>query len=520
MASFMGRVVTAIKVGLQAFNAEELTPSPDSIWGNRTARLGRYELLRGYRDQNPYKSARSDRYQFIRNIDNPADTVTDFYVGQVYGGTLTQDLKGGAIPIQTENDDIRAPISRLYDNSNWASDKSLFVRHGATYGDVAVKVVDDRQAQRAYLEVLHPGKIHTIERDSRGWITYARIEYDQQVINPATGDADDVFTYREDITPDEFMTFKDDKPFPFFADKNGTMVDTWANEYKFVPLEVTQHIDVGLGWGVSSFFYGIPLIDELNEAWSILNDNQRKAIDIVWAFFASKSSGSVQFTRSDRDGVPIVFLGENGKDPFAMVPNIDVVGSSGNIDRLNAQLDQKQPELQFQRIMKTGNLTAPGVRAALSSPIDRVHLVRSNYDASLVKLNKMGMVIGAINGYDGFEAISGVRALDDERLEHQISSRPVIEDTLAQLEKVNAMQQVASVNNPSLAKAILVELDIPSETVDEIIADMGTGEETPLEDASALTDGAVVPDEAAPAVLDPATQAEVQRLLQEVGVAA
>lgn len=253
MASLGSRVMAAVKAGLNAFNAEELQPAFESAWGDRTKRIGRYDFMGGYVRQNPYKTSRDGAYQFRRNIVNPADVVVEFYTGQVYGGQIKDNLEGGAIPVLTENEALRPALMKLYKNSNWQSDKALFVRNGATYGDSAVKVVDDRQAQTVYLEVLHPGKIHTIERDSQGWITYARIEYEERVINPETGDADSVYVYREDITPDEFRTYKDDKPFAYFSDANGQQVDTWRNEYNFVPLEVTQHIDVGLGWGINTF---------------------------------------------------------------------------------------------------------------------------------------------------------------------------------------------------------------------------------------------------------------------------
>lgn len=467
MASLWERIVSAITAGYKAFNADELTPSLESKWADRTARLTRYEFLDSYRNQNPYRRQRADLYQFIRNIDNPADTVVDFYVGQVYGGTIKDDLEGGAIPIQTEVEALRPAITRLYRNSNWQTDKSLFVRHGATYGDVAVKLVDDRVSQMVNLEVLHPGKIHSVERDSQGWITYARIEYEQRVIDLTTGDTQSTYTYREDITPTEFRTFKDDKPFAYFQDALGRTVHTWRNDYGFVPLEVAQHLNVGLGWGVASFFYAIPIIDEINDAWSILNDSQRKAVNIIWAYFNKRTD--LELTMSKRDNVPMIFLGAEGKPPFPMVPNIDITGAAGNIDRLNIQLGRKLPELQLNELRQSSNATAPGIRAVWSDAIDRVVQVRGSYDGSLVRLNKMGVLMGAMGNYPGFEAQRGIRLLADERLEHEIAERPVIEDSLSQQERITAMQAVANIDNPELARAILEELDLKASAIDAIV---------------------------------------------------
>lgn len=473
MASLWGRLVNAVQIGYLAFNQQALIASEKYSWADRDSRLFRYAYNEGYYNNIPYGSsysavqkARKGLYKFIRPVNNPAARLVELYVGEVYGGAIDlQELQAGAIPIQTDNDDIRPALITLYQDSNWNSNKGLYVRFGAMLGDVAVKLVDDRSQQRVFLEVLHPAKIHSVKRDSRGRIEQARIEYDRREINPVTGNADVIYTYAEDITPDEFRTYRDGKPHAYYNDAAGQPVDNWRNEYGFVPLEIVQHHDMGLGWGASCFQHAIAKIDEINDAWSLLNDSVRKNIDIVW--FMRGKAGSLEFDRNDRDQTPILFGGVDAQPPVAMVPNVDIGSAGQNVLNMLAELDRDMPELALHQLRSQGNLTAPGVRAGWSDAINKIVAARASYDNGLVNLNKMGLYIGALNGYRGYEGVRGVSDLDDDRLEHHIAERPVIEDQITELERIGVLQTLP--DNPELARVILETVGVAEDRIEAII---------------------------------------------------
>lgn len=532
--SWWERAVTAFDAawtaGYLAWNQTAMLPTLDPAWKGRDNRIFRYTVNQAYVNGNPYGAsfssgqiARKGLYQFIRDILGVPAPLVELYVGEVYGGSIDfQNLQKGAIPIETENAALRSQLIQLYRNSNWQSDKSLYVRMGATFGDVAVKVVDDRNAQQVYLEVLHPAKIHSIERDSKGDVTYARIEYERGDVNPLTGNVEAVYTYREDITPEEFRTYKNDQPFAYFQDAIGRPVPVWRNEYGFVPLEVVQHRDVGLGWGISAFHHVLNQIDEINDAWSLLNDNVRKAVNIVWAFHAAK--GNVEFTTDKRDKVPMVFLGENGQDPFAMVPNIDITAAGQNIITMVDNLMRAIPEYALHQVRDKGQMTAPGIRAGWSDAIDRIVEARGNYDGGLIRLNKMGVFMGALMRYPGFEDMR-YTSLEDEGLEHHISERPVIEDQLTEKEQIDTIRNLP--DKPETARLVLERLDVPRETIDKIVAEIALAQQQSQMNEQAKLGGPQGAPNKPPAQLpagqgqppgddDAAVQAEVSRIMQEV----
>lgn len=473
MASLWGRLVNAVQIGYLAFNQQALVASERYTWADRDARLFRYAYNEGYYNNIPYGSsysaaqkARRGLYKFIRPINNPAARLVELYVGEVYGGTLDlQELQGGALPIETDNDALRPALITLYQDSNWNSGKGLYVRFGAMLGDVAVKVVDDRSQQRVFLEVLHPAKIHSVIRDSRGRIEQARIEYDRREINPATGNAEATYTYAEEITPDEFRTYRDGKPHAYYVNALGQAVDNWHNEYGFVPLELVQHHDMGLGWGVSCFQHALAKIDEINDAWSLLNDSVRKNIDIVW--FMRGRAGSLEFDRNERDQIPILFGGVDAQSPVPMVPNVDIGSAGQNVLNMLGELDRDIPELALHQLRSQGNLTAPGVRAGWSDAINKIVAARASYDTGMVNLNKMGLYMGALNGYRGYETVRGVTGVDDERLDHHVAERPVIEDQITELSRIGAMQSLP--DNPELARVILETLGVAEARIDAIV---------------------------------------------------
>lgn len=485
MANWWNRVSNAVgtawNAGILAYNQQWLSPANKISWGDRNARLFRYAFNEGYYNNSPYsasfstvQTSRLGLYKFIRPINNPVARLVELYVGEIYGGSVDmRKLADGAIPIETENEALRQHLIQLYLNSNWQADKSLYVRFGSMLGDVAVKVRDDRQMGRVSLEVLHPAKIYAIERDSAGEITYARIEYDRGEVNPETGNTDRTYTYREDITPDEFRTYKDGIPYAYFNDSIQRPVKVWPNEYGFVPLEVVQHRDMGLQWGAAVFHHAVNKIDEINDDWSILNDSVRKAVNIIWYMKAAKG-GDLSFDITERDTLNFIYSSKDSLDPYPMVPNIDITAAGQNILNMQLELERDMPELALHQLRDKGNLTAPGIRAGWSDAIDRIVEARGNYDAGLVRLDKMGAFIGTMFQYPGFEGPRYTN-LEDERLEHSIAERAVIEDQLTEKEQMDMLRNLP--DKPAQAKLVLERLKIPEETIALIVAEIALAQQ-------------------------------------------
>jgi hypothetical protein len=480
-----------------------------------------------------YSTAQKSRlglYRFIRPVNNPIARLVELYVGEVYGGSLNlKDLSDGAIPIETENDNLRPALVQLYRNSNWQANKSLYVRYGSMLGDSAVKVVDDRRMLQVYLENLHPAKIHTIKRNSAGDIEFVRIEYERGDVNPRTGNYESTYTYAEEIDPDEYRTYKDDMPFDYFTEGGKGRLTSWYNDYGFVPLEVVQHRDMGLGWGATPFSHALGKIDEVNDAWSILNDSVRKAVNIIWFMKARKGTADLEFTVDERDKLPIIYGGADANDPYPMVPNIDITAAGQNIINMQLELERDMPELALHQLRGGGQMTAPGIRAGWSDAIDKIVEARGNYDGGLIRLNKMGVFIGSMMRYPGFEDAQ-YASLEDEGLEHTIKERAVIEDQLTQKEHLDMLRNLP--DKPAQAQLVLETLKVPEMTIKAIVAEIALAQQQKQMqemqggfgsngNAPQLPPGQQAP-QAQPG-LPPGqgdVESEVQRLLEKIGVAA
>jgi hypothetical protein len=492
VANLWSRLVSAARAAIHTFNELALVPDEGYRWDDYTARLFRYTLFMAYfnnieyrqsviRFANVYKKE-YDLYKHIRSIYNPVGRQNDVYVSKVYGGSLDLELLAkGAIPIAGGDPSLRDAIRQLWINSNWGTQKSLYVRLGAMQGDVFLKVVDDRQRSKVRLEVVDSRKIKDMVKDETGNLKAVTIEYIK------TDAAGKEYVYSETIDKAMFRTFRDGDPYAFFEDVNGTPVSEWANEYGFVPLVHVRHKDVGQVYGAPPFHNSIGKIDELNDAASILNDNIRKAVNIVWFMPGMRKQDLVVAGQLDdgtgttdpsaqKDKIPMLFGGssQNPQNPFPMVPNIDIASAAQNVQNIIAEIERDMPELSLHRMREGGNVTAPGVRAGWNDAIERIIEARGNYDDGLMRAQQMVISIGGYRGYPGFERYD-LNSYEQGDLEHTIAERPVIDDALSRNEKVTFLMTLP--DQPAKARLVLEELSYSEEKIEQIVSELQASQE-------------------------------------------
>jgi hypothetical protein len=468
-------MVAAGRAAITAFNEKATVPREEQGWSEYEARLFRYYHADSYYSNTVYSalvnySARHKEakklYKFTRPVYNPVTRLCDLYPGKIYGGSIDMELlRKGAIPIAQADDPLREAIRQLIIWSDLGTQKSIYVRNGAKFGDSVIKVVDDRERQKVRLEMLSPEIIRQAEFDSVGNVKSVTIEYvryDEQPI--ASGNVSiqqrKAHVYRETIDADWFRTYRDGEPYAYYTDANGTPVSEWPNEYGFVPLIIVQHKDIGLDWGANAFHASVGKIDELNDAASLLNDQVRKAVNLVWYFAGVTKRDELNINSNERDGVPVVY-GPASSQPFPMVAQLDIAAAGENLQAMLAELERDMPELALHHIREGGNLTAPGVEAAYSDAIDKIVEARGNYDDGLVRAMQMGVSIGGHNGYNGFLPFS-LDSYQRGDLTFTIADRPIVKDELSKKERIDLLKQS---NAPD--RAIWKELDIPDDTIDE-----------------------------------------------------
>lgn len=427
MATVTAAVVAARETWLQP------TPEQEASFSDVDNRVLRYRRYWDYYTNNLYNQLSSHKgakglYRHIRPVYNPVTRLVDFYVAKVYGGELDGDAEAsGAIPIVTENEELRPAIAKLWQWSNWQAKKQLFVRWGACFGDVVLKVVDDLPRQKVYLQVLHPRMLKDAQFDWRGNITSAIIEYTDW--EPATtGRGQYVeFTYTEIITKEQFSTLKNNEPFDYYG--SGA---TWTNPYGFVPLTLAVHKDCGLDWGMSAFHADDLKIDELNDQVSIFSDRLRRANNPQWLMAGVRARSEIDLSSTDATTTEAarqttnVLYGPENATATPLVTDIGMAQSLDHINALLAELERDFPELALHRMREQGGAwSGRAIALVYQDASDRVVEARGNYDGVLVRAQQMALSIGGMRRYEGFEPFS-LDSFDRGDLDHRIGARPVL----------------------------------------------------------------------------------------------
>jgi hypothetical protein len=465
---FLNRLMTAIQIGVHAYNERALIPTDNYDWDDYQSRLFRYALAESYYNSITYRniSTFSTRlkidnglYKHVRNVYNPVYRLVEAYTSKVYGGALDfEDLSRGAIPVTMASDELKEAMRQLWLWSNWRLQKSLYVRHGAQLGDVFLKVVDEPEKEKVRLEVLHPGKVKDASFDAVGNVKTIELEYER------TDDGKQWYKYGELWKDGSVATTKEGKPYAYPVEMGGTGVSQWDYVVDFVPFTLTKHKDMGQTWGANAFHAQLGKIDELNDSASLVNDQIRKAVNVMWYFAGVQKKTDLSATTEDKDQLSAIY-GPADSQPFPMVSNIDLTSAGVNIERLLAELERDMPELAMHRLRDAGNPTAPGIKAGFNDAIDRFTEAQGVYDDGLIRATKMAVTIGGIRRYEGFEAF-GMDSYDNGDLEHFIQDRPIVVDELSKLEKITAL------NTAQAPKwLILRELDFDADTIAEVMAE-------------------------------------------------
>jgi hypothetical protein len=447
--------------GSTSYNLNSFIPQDWRGWDDYLNRLSRYEVFEGYYHNIAYHAIvtysqalkTTERlYKHVRGVYNPINRLVESYVSKVYGGVLdTQKGVAGSIPLDTDNKALTEAVIQLWRDSNWGQKKSLYVRNGAKLGDTYIKIVDDIQAQQVRMEVIDPSKVKTVKRNPDGSIAFVELEY--YIRNEGK-----MALYCETITPDQFTTRIDGEITAIWQNGRGEPVAEWDNEYGFVPMVHVLHTDVGLAYGAPAAHGTLHKINELNDLASILNDGMRKQVNMPMVTIGGKvetvdygtdRSGNA-VNRADtpqKDTVNVLNIPNENATVLFPAPTISIADGLQNVINIESELEKDLPELALHRLRDGGNLTAPGVTSAFSDAIAKYQEARGNYDTGMVEAHKMAIAIGGMRGYKGYQGFN-LMSIENGNLDHQISARPVINDTLSLKEQMELTLQAIAANVP------------------------------------------------------------------------
>lgn len=432
-------------------------PAP---FGSYEARLARYRLFWAFFENNAYSNVHvwadsfksiHGLYEYTRGVYNPSHRTCLWWRNHLMGGSLDpeagNDFKTGALPIVTDNESLRKAIARLWRDSNWPNRKDVYTLDGTVMGDVGLRIIDDPEHERVYLDVLTADKIKSLAMDSRGFVkgyvleeirNDPRAEDDPKNVNPRSRAT---VTYNEVVTRDGpnvvYETFLDGNRYawPEHVNRDGKRVDGWEEPYGFVPLVMVKHFDVGLDWGQSELHASLPTVWEVDDLGSKLNDQIRKTVDAKWAFLGVAKPrvtpsvlGRDKTAENDqpgRDEEGAIWLEAPGADVKAMVAPLDIAAVSAHILTVLDGYKNEHPEIDPALYAPAdGNISGYAIRLRRQPVEEKTYDYRRNYDSGLTQAQGMAVAIGGwrrYKGYEGFDLNSFERGL----LTHSIGSRPV-----------------------------------------------------------------------------------------------
>ena len=440
-------VIGRVMAGITAFREAYVASGRDSdAFETLPARQMRYLLFWSFYENTAYSNIHNwavsyktsqHLYKYIRPIYNPAYRIGEFHKGHIFGGSLNiEDPTRGAIPIQTENEQLLPAIGRLWTDTNMQVFKDIVALRGCIEGDVFLTVLDDPARRKVAIARLDPSTVTGVTFDGVGNVKGYVIEETRQDPESPNRTVKYKMVCSRDGQDVVYQTFRNGAPYGWYGQPS-----SWAEPYGFVPMVHIKHNDVGLEFGWSEIYPDRPKIQELDEQASLLNDYLRKYHD-PWWMISGKTMPSLTVDDGDPGGRGTDAAQSGGYEDQpgrnrirtitgfsaetkaqALVANMNVGVTIQNMENMQSELEKDFPELQTD-IWATGSTSGRALRVARERVGDKIVQRRANYDDGLVRIQQMAIAIGGEHGYQDYQGFS-LESYDQGALDHRIRERPV-----------------------------------------------------------------------------------------------
>lgn len=440
-----------------------------------------YALYQSYYDNTMY--GRSGRYADprtgkpinLRPIHNPVSRIVDWYAGRVVPGTWTadglpSDGRPNRIPYENETSEaIRMAVQQAFSWGSQGFDLGLYVRTGATLGDVFAEIVSDPERQKVYPKLVHPKYVTDIEWNDTSDVTRYRVDIPMQDANGRP------YVWGKIVEKETITTLKDGRPHGYDGEP-----ETVPNPWGFVPAVWVQHRNVGGQHGAPCFAGVLGKIDELNGIVSEIDDyilkftkqyviigtdDPAKFMEAVNGSNASRRNvggAGAPVTDSEvlgrRDSLPV----SAAKQPVTAVRLLENMGLADAVphrDRLLVEIEQDLPEIMLnEKLLGMQQVTAPGARQLVLDVEQKLNEAAANYDAGIVKLGQMCISVAAQCIADGVWDRRGMTAAqqkfavfsadsyDRGELAFSLVPRSLIsETTIDRIAEAQAMERLGTV---------------------------------------------------------------------------
>lgn len=392
-----------------------------------------------------------------RRLRTVVNRSVEFYAAKMLPG---QEIKvtASSSDSETEAQDtgLISAIEQIIKDSNIANNKAPMIRGFSLYGDSFIRVRGDDE--KSYLEDISPFYVTDFGEDSRGFLTYLRIDI------PTLDDSNNPVLYTEywDVETQTLEVWEGQNSRTTPTDQLGGAKEiTSFSELgiDFIPVVHTKFRDNGDPRGLGCVYHALDKIYEANRMATRLHD-------ILFAFGEPLFVASANAT--DAQGRPLPpprveaaavspaptgilgvvgeVIGRMIKLPGmttlnALIPNIDYSDALAILNAQMEELEKDLPELRWYALSPTEQSAMSGtaLRTLLGAAIDRANEARNNFLASLSRAFEMALTIGIFNGV--FPATLGTFDSGDFAHELQVDSawgESVDEKAATQLALVNS----------------------------------------------------------------------------------
>lgn len=388
-----------------------------------------------YRNIHSWSQGKRVRYglgKYIRDIYNPTAQLVDFHVASIWRGSLAPLLVGGAIPLTVNGGNeqaVRQAADNLLRISNFEVGKNITVMKGSNFGDVALRVVDDIERGQARIQVIDPSEIEDVVLDNGVVKAYrlTRWQYDDGgIIAKYTetcerGDNEDVV----------FRTYVNDD----LRAWDGSDAAEWVEQYGFIPFAAIQHRNVGGSWGWAEAHPIQGKIMEMDDQASMLSDYIRKSINAP-ALLSGMANPKTKLTistsaandsnpQTGREENKILWAGDGVQASYTpMIASLDIAGVISNIQNIMGSIESDMPELRKSIWDIGGDPSGVALSTAREPTEAKIIGRRTGYDNGIVSAIQMGLAIGGMRGYKGFEGFD-LQSYKNGQLDISIAARPV-----------------------------------------------------------------------------------------------
>lgn len=402
-------------------------------------------------------------------LRNPAHRVVEFYVSKLWAGMLPE-----ALPIVAENNRIIEAILQVWTWSNFGTQKQVFSRWFACFGDGFIKIATrngkDKKPNQVYFQNIKPQYVTEIQVDERGFLTHVRID-----IPLTSANNDNVRSY--------FHTEIWDKPTQLFRrwETNGgagTSENRLGNPIEtkpfsdfgidFIPIVHAKFQDVGEIRGMGAFTHALDKIDEANRMATRLHQLLYRFNDVTWAVSANGMDPSGRplpapiingeslggstpesTTTTISNGTKVARLPGNSTLE-SLVPDLHYADALEILNAHMQELERDLPEMAYYRLRESErDLSGRAIRYLLSDAVDKVKEARGNAETVLARADAMALTIAQNLGI-----FTGLGDFKNGDFEHTFADREVIPLSESEKREIAVMDVSLGVSSDTILRKL------------------------------------------------------------------